>query len=196
MRSVHLSPDSGGVDVQIDGSNIATNLRYLSSSPYESVGSGTRVLDIFVSGNNVFENDVNLSRDTDYTVLLAGFRGSLFPQLLTDDNSTPPSGQFRLRFLHEAPNSGTADLYALTNGADINTAAPNFVVASFGTNAGYVALPAGNYDLQLTPTGAKTVVVDSGPVTFSAGQVRTVVLVNAPAGSPSPFTFIFLNDAN
>ena len=196
MRSVHLSPDSGGVDVQIDGSDIATNLRYLSSSPYENVSSGTRVLDIFISGTNVFENDVNLSRDADFTVLVAGFRGSLFPQLLTDDNSTPPSGQFRLRFLHESPNASMADLYALAGGTDINTATPNFVNTNFGTNAGYVTLAPGTYDLQLTPAGAKAVVADSGPVTFSAGQVRTAVLVNAPAGSPSPFTIILLNDSN
>lgn len=196
MRTLHASPDSGGVDVEIDSSRIATNVRYLGTSDYQRIGRGQHTIDVFVSGTNVFNNDVELSGNTDYTFVLAGFRGSLFPALLTDDNSAPPSGQIKLRFLHLSPNAGAVDVYALGSGADINTSAPQFPTARFGVTGGYTVLPAGTYDLRITSAGAKDNIVETGPIGFSAGQVRTLVFANAPSGSATPFTAVMLADAN
>ena len=47
----------------------------------------------------------------------------------------------------------------------------------------------------MTPAGTKTVVIDSGTLTLSSGQVRTAIAVDAPGGG-APFDLLLLQDLN
>lgn len=196
MRAAHLVVDGGGMDVDIDNNRQFTNLRYLDVSSYRRVDSGDHQIEVDLSGSNVSSDSAHFARDVDHTLVVAGFRGALQRTLLADDNSAPPAGQFKLRFLHESPNAGAADFYALADSADFNTTSAAFVQTRFGTNAGYTTLPAGTYNFRISSAGVKDNVVETGPVSMAAGQIRTAVLVNAPAGSANPFSIIFMADAN
>ena len=55
--------------------------------------------------------------------------------------------------------------------------------------------PAGSYQIRVTPTGSRTVAIDSGTVALTAGQIRTVVAVDNSGGG-SPFGAIILKDLN
>jgi hypothetical protein len=47
----------------------------------------------------------------------------------------------------------------------------------------------------VTPTGSKTVAIDSGALTLASGQVRTAIAVDA-AGGGVPFDLLLLQDVN
>jgi hypothetical protein len=49
--------------------------------------------------------------------------------------------------------------------------------------------------VRVTSAGTKTVVIDSGTLTLSSGQVRTAIAVDA-AGGGAPFDLLVLEDLN
>jgi hypothetical protein len=65
----------------------------------------------------------------------------------------------------------------------------------FGDVADYIEAPAGDYQVRVTPAGTKTVVIDSGTLALSIGQVRTAIAVDA-AGGGAPFDLLVLEDLN
>ena len=65
----------------------------------------------------------------------------------------------------------------------------------FGDVADSVESLAGDYQVRVTPAGIKTVVIDSGTLTLSSGQVRTAIAVDA-AGGGAPFDLLVLEDLN
>ena len=51
--------------------------------------------------------------------------------VLTDDNSAPASGDFKIRIVNASPNLGPADVYIVTPGTDLNTVSPNVEQSGF-----------------------------------------------------------------
>ena len=76
---------------------------------------------------------------------------------------------------------------------DLNTVSPNLSNLAFGTASGYQSLTRASYEMVLTPVGQKFAAVDTGSLTFSAGQVRTFVGLNSQSGG---FTYTMLSDVN
>jgi hypothetical protein len=113
--------------------------------------------------------------------------------VLTDDNSAPASGDFKIRIVNASPNLGPADLYIVTPGIALTTVSPTLSNVGFGSTTSYQSLTAGNYEIELTSVGQKFAVVDTGSLTFSSGQVRTFVGLNNPSGG---FTYAMLDDVN
>jgi hypothetical protein len=60
----------------------------------------------------------------------------------------------------------------------------------------YLTVPAGSYDILVTPTGFKSVNITVPNVSFSAGQIRTYILVDVPNGGAMSATPLVLNDLN
>jgi hypothetical protein len=113
--------------------------------------------------------------------------------LLTDDNSAPTSGDFKLRILNASPGMGAQDVYVVTFGTDISSVDPTFSGLGFGSAAAYSTLAAGDYEVFFTSPGQKSISLDSGKLTFSAGQIRTLLALNNPSGA---FMSTLLTDAN
>ena len=95
--------------------------------------------------------------------------------MLTDDNSAPASGDFKIRIVNASPNLGPADVYIVAPATDLNTVSPNVSNLAFGSATGYQSLAAGSYEIVLTPVGQKFNAVDTGSISLSSGQVRTFV---------------------
>jgi hypothetical protein len=87
------------------------------------------------------------------------------------------------------------DIYVTAPGADLTTATPVLTGVAFGDVADYLEVPAGEYQVRITPAGTKTVAIDSGALTLESGQVRTAIAVDAPGGG-APFDLIVLADSN
>ena len=117
------------------------------------------------------------------------------PIVLEDDNTAPAAGSVRVRAIHGAPSASAVDVYVTAPGADLATATPTLTGVGLGDVSDYLEVPAGDYQVRVTPVGTKTVAIDSGALTLSGGQVRTVIAVDA-AGGGAPFDFLFLADLN
>lgn len=197
VRVVHASPDAPDVDVLVDGAEVLDDVPYLAASDYLDVPAGDRSLTVNVAGSTttVIDADVALSDGGDYTVIAAGPAASIEPIVLEDDNVAPAAGNAKVRAIHGAPGAPAVDIYVTAPGADLEEETPVLTGVEFGDVADYIEAPAGDYQVRVTPTGTTVVAIDSGALTLSAGQVRTVIAVDAAGGGP-PFDLLLLADVN
>jgi hypothetical protein len=197
VRVVHGSPDAPAVDVLLDGAEVLADVTYLQSSPYLSVPAGTRNIKVNAanSATTVINASPALTRDYSYTVIATNLLASIEPLVLEDDLAAPAAGNIKLRLVHGAPNVGQVDIYITAPGADLATATPNLIAVPFKGASDYLEVPAGTYQVRITPTGTKTVAIDTGALTLAAGQIRTGIAVEAPGGG-TPLTALLLADKN
>jgi len=138
---------------------------------------------------------VTLADGTDYTVIASDLVAQITPIVLQDDNTAPAAGNARVRAIHGAPSAPSVDIYVTAPDADLATATPVLTGVAFGDVADYLEVPAGEYQVRITPAGTKLVAIDSGALTLESGQVRTAIAVDAPGGG-APFDLLVLADSN
>jgi hypothetical protein len=193
-RIVNASPGEGAITATIGGTSVASSLDYGTGSSYVSVGSGSATLNVEQSStsNSALNESINLTSKDTYTILIANYSTSVTAVTLTDNNSAPSSGQFNLRIVQASPSLGAADVYVVSPGTSLSSTA-SVTNLSFESASTYLPLAAGTYEIYFTPTGQKTASIDSGAISFSSGQVRTVVGLN---GSNGGYTDAVLDDLN
>ena len=195
IRLVNATPDENSLDLLVDTKSVASGVGYGAASAYASVSSGTRHLQVEPSGttNVLIDTSSSIGSGSNLTLVSLTFSFNISGVLLTDDNSAPTSGNFKLRIFNASPGMGAQDVYVVTFGTDINSIDPTFSSLGFGSAAAYSALTAGDYDVFFTSPGQKSISLDSGKLTFSAGQIRTLLALNNPSGA---FMSTLLTDAN
>jgi hypothetical protein len=196
LRIVHVSPDASNLDVVLDGDTVA-DLAYRGSSDYIQLTAGGHVMQISETNTTLalIDQDVTVADGADYTVIVGNTLAHIQALVLTDNNNTPPAGTIRVRAVHGAPGAPAVDVYVTDPGADATLASPAASNVTFGQALPYFDAIAGTYEVRVTPTGTKDVIIDSGAFTLENGQVRTVIAVDA-AGGGEPFDFLVLNDLN
>jgi Domain of unknown function (DUF4397) len=197
VRVVHASPDAPSVDVLLDDAEVLSDVPYLAASDYLAASAGDHNLKVNAAGTatTVIDADVTLADGTDYTVIASGLVAEITPIVLVDDNSTPAAGNARVRAIHGAPSAPAVDIYVTAPGADLEAAVHVLTGVAFGDVADYLEVPAGDYQVRVTPAGTKVVAIDSGSLTLESGQVRTAIAVDASGGG-APFDILLLADLN
>jgi hypothetical protein len=197
IRVVHASPDAPEVDVLLDDTEVLSDVPYLVASGYLETSAGDHNLKVNAAGTTttVIDADATLADGTDYTVIASGLVAEIEPIVLEDDNSAPAAGNVRVRAIHGAPSAPAVDVYVTAPEADLDAATPVLTNVAFGDVAPYLEVPAGDYQVRVTPAGTKIVVIDSGALTLASGQVRTAIAVDAPGGG-APFDLLVLADLN
>jgi hypothetical protein len=197
VRVVHASPDAPNVDVLVDGRSVLTNVPYATASDYLTVSAGARQIEARATGTSqdAINAKLTLAGKQDYTVLAEDFLADITASVLTDHNSAPDSGKVKVRVVHASPSAGPVDVYVVAPGTGIGTASPTISNLAFKSATDYLSVPAGSYEVFVTPTGTKTIAIDTGSVALVAGQVRTAVALDAPGGG-LPLTAILLADLN
>jgi hypothetical protein len=197
VRVVHASPDAPNVDVLLDDNEVLSDVPYLDASDYLEASAGGHNVKVNAAGTatTVIDTDVTLAEGADYTVIASGLAAEITPIVLLDDNSTPAAGNARVRAIHGAPGAPAVDVYVTAPGADIETALPVLTGVEFGDVADYLEVPAGDYQVRVTPAGTKVLAIDSGMLTLESGDVRTAIAVDAPGGG-APFDLLVLADLN
>jgi hypothetical protein len=97
------------------------------------------------------------------------------------------------RIINASPGLGRADVYIVAPGTDLTTVSPTISSLAFEVASSYQLLAAGTYKVFFTLPGQKFAYIDSGSLSFSAGQVRTVLGLNGTSGG---FTSAVLGDVN
>lgn len=196
VRVVQASPNAPNVDVLVDEGVVLTNQAYRAASGFLEVPAGSRRVRVRASGSTtaVIDSNITLTAGNSYTVVTTGLLAGIRPVVAMDNLTNPAAGQVKLRVIHAAPGASGVDVYATSPGADINTATPVLTNVAFRGVSAYLTLPAGTYQLRVTPTGTKTVAINT-TVTLTSGQIRTVVATDA-AGGGAPLGAVVLADKN
>jgi hypothetical protein len=196
LRVMNATPNESQIDVSIDSTSFATSVSYGTATGYSSVTSGSRDLEIYPSGVTTayINKTIDMSPGGTYTVMSANVLSSASALLLTDDNSTPSSNTAELRIVNASPGLGTVDVYVVSPGTNLSSASPTISSFAFEGVSDYKSLTAStSYEVYFTSPNEKTALVDSGPVTYSNGQIRTMVTLNGNAGG---YTVATLDDLN
>lgn len=195
IRLVNAMPDEGSLDLLIDTKSAATGVAYGAASSYVSISSGSRQSQVEATGSTtvIIDRTDNVGSGNSLTLVSLNFSFNPSNVLLTDDNSSPTAGNFKLRVVNASPGMGPQDVYIVTDGTDIGSVDATIPGLGFGSASGYSSQVAGDYRVFFTTPGQKFVNLDSGKLTFAAGQVRTVLGLNNPVGA---FEATLLTDAN
>jgi nitrogen fixation protein len=194
LQVAHLAPfaadlNDTAVDISINGTPVLANVLFGDSTGYVPVSTGVNQIQVFPSGSATpaISVTVILTDDMDFTAVAVGGANGwpLELLLLEDDNSAPASGNAKVRIGHLAPfaadlNDTLADV-RLQDGTVVLNDVP------YGAVAGYLELPAGDYDLKITTPDGATTLIDPLPVTFNAGDILSAFAVgdggNQPVGA-------------
>ena len=197
LRVVHLSPDAPPVDVEVDNETVLEDVSYTDSSPYLEVPALLNVkVNAAGTDTTVIDQDLVLIPDDEQTVIAANFLADIEALLLFDDNTPPTNGNVKVRAVHGAPSAPNVDIYVTSPDADIEETDPTLTNIPFLGVSDYLEVPAADYRVRVTPTGTKTVVIDSGAISLFAGEIRTIIARNAPGDEGEPFGFLILEDLN
>lgn len=204
IRVVHASPDTPPVDVYVNampGPGVVPalpNLAFTQATPYVALPTGSydfRVTPAAATSPIALELlGVNLQQEVDVTVAAINFFSSIEALTLVDDNTSDP-GNARIRFVHASPDAPAVDIRVAGGGPVL------FPNVSFRGNGGYVSVPGGTYDLEVTLAGTSTVVlpvpgvsVDNGAVysVFAMGDVANLQAVTFVDVVPAPSSLALL----
>lgn len=194
-RLLNTSSGEVGFNGIVNGSSFASNVAFGTASNYTSVTTGLVTLEIEPSGSTsaLLNETVSLLSNMPYTVMVAGYPPSISTAILTDNNSAPSAGNILLRVINASPSLGTADVYVVAPNTALDSVSPTVSYLIFESASNYVSLAAGSYEVVFTETGQTVPVISSGSLTFTAGQVRSIVGLN---GAVTGYTTAVLTDMN
>ena len=185
LRAIHLSPDAPEVDIYFNGSATpsVTDLSFNGGTSYLSVNAGT--YDVAISPANtslgaavLTVNDVALVANKRYTAVAYAPVASIDALLLTDDLSTPPAGQIRVRAIHTASAVGQVDIW---NIPAVGSPTILYENVDFGVAGNYLTIPAGSYTLGFDVNNDGNPELTFTTPSLAAGTVANIFAVSNAA---------------
>jgi len=185
MRVIDASPDAPGLDIYENNNAIAYNLGFGTITSYIAFAPGTYNIATDQAKTRTVLTQANgsLANMHQYTTLISNVNASLQETILQDQNIAAPTGQIAVRVLDEATKVGGVDVYLVPGNSSIGNVKPVATGLTFGTNTGYLNVPAGTYAIAVVPTGtvpssSSSTYLTGSSVTYAGGAVRTVVLID------------------
>jgi hypothetical protein len=197
VRVVHAASDAPMVNITANDS-ILNNLEgvdyQVASSRFEVE---TGMYDIGVTGilpgenAEVLQADVTLEADMNYDIFAVGNVSDDTLSLLTVTSmeTAVDTGNAQVQIVHAASMAPTVDIYVTAPGTDITTEQP-LVTAEFTDATDLIQVPAGDYQIRITPAGETTVVYDSGTVNLTDGADLLIAATNNVGTGDSPVTLL------
>jgi uncharacterized protein DUF4397 len=200
LRIVSANASETTINVLIDGMPVANNVTFLKNTGYLSVPAGQH--SVTLQGWNNPPNEVftaTFPENGKSTLLFEGWGLFSGPNVISDDMTAAAGGNFKLRLVDTTVGQ-TLDAFVLPAGTP-PSGTPTFSPMTLSQNSpsAYLSLPAGDYHVVFTAFQTLNVQFDTGPITFSAGQNRTLLLINnctATTCSFSAYTSMVLSDLN
>ncbi|WP_154224639.1 DUF4397 domain-containing protein [Marinicella rhabdoformis] len=189
VNVAHLAPFAmnkadTAVSVDVNSSEVLNGVEFLQSSGYltltdNGMAPGSTMLEVFAppgADDPAIMATVDLASETDYTVVAIGDGSnqplSLLP--LMDDNSMPSAGFAKVRIVHSAPFAMDLADTAVSIRTDDGFIVAGLSSVEFGQNSGYLELPTGMYDLNVSTPDGSTRLIDLAPVFLNDGDIITV----------------------
>jgi len=204
FRFMNAMPDQNSLNILINPTvnttPVFSNIAYGTASAYTAVSSGSQPFEIEAAGttNSLKSGNISFTSGADTTVIAANFTVNATVLPFTDDNSTPATNNFNLRIINVAPFLGTTgpgiDVYVEPQNTDITTVNATVSGLTFQSASNYLPIAGGTWDITVTAHGSKNFAFPpTGDLSFTAGQVRTFVVINSQGGGG---TYALLSDLN
>jgi hypothetical protein len=116
VRLAHAVPGALKVDVEVDGSPVATGVAYKDVTVYTELSAGTHTVTARAGFIELTET-VYLTGGIDATVIGVGTGFNIDAIALQDDNR--PSNAGKLRVVHLSPNTGAMDVFLAAEAAAV-----------------------------------------------------------------------------
>ena len=200
VRVIHATPDTPGLDIYQGPNALAFNLDFGAVTSYIPLTPGTYTINADTAGSKqvLSSAKATFAASTQYTVLLGNSTVNLQQLTLTDQNQPAPAGQIALRFVNQATRASAVDIYLVPAGQRLSAVSPLVTGIAFGANTGYIDVPTGTYSLIMLPAATVPVgaaVSYTGPqVAYSAGSVRTIILIDQPLATTPGLKVITAED--
>lgn len=204
IRFVNLitDPTRNPVNAILENVPFGVNLGYTATTPaslpspstanfapiYE--GARTLVLKKTADTNVVVATlPITVTAGTDYTLYATGGTGGaqVTSFAVGDNNPAITTGQAKVKVTNMSPTAGAVDVFITAADADLTTATP--VVENLGTQGAFagVLVAPGPYSVRTVPAGTlaadrPAAVSSTLSITVAAGNGRTIVIADAPAG--------------
>jgi len=169
VRFIHASPDAPAVDIAVaccGGPILFQEANFRESLDYIMVDGGTYDLEVRLAGTGtvaLLVEGVTLEAGANYTIFATGLAGDgTLGALAIEDAGLPAM----LRVAHLSPDAPAVDIWA--NGSIILENVP------FQGISGYLEVPAGEYRVQVTPTGAAEPIVIDATIELGINKAYTV----------------------
>ena len=205
IRFVNLitDPARNPVNAILEGLPFGVNLAYTQSTPatlpapstanYSAILAGDRSIVLQRTADptvTVATLNVNIAADNDYTVFATGGTGgtAVTGFTIAAAQAPVPTGQARFRVMNMSPAAGAVDVFITSATADLATATPVATALGVRTATAGTSRAPGTYVVRTVPAGtapaARAAAVNTNltGVTVVAGNGRTIVIADAPAG--------------
>ena len=199
VRVIDASTNAPAVDVSIGGVVIAGNVGPNSITNYAFLSPQQGTVNVDASGTTklLAQTSGAFLDNQQHSIFIADAASGFATSVLTDQSSGGPTGYLSVRFLDEATNIASLDVYFVPDGASYKKYTPILTGLTPGTATAYINIPLSTYDLVLVPTGALKAVYTGPGVTYTGGQVRTILIVNAPLSTATtPVSVVVGDDVN
>lgn len=210
VRTVNTSVGLTGYSIQVGQTIVASSLPYGTegvqqpgqyattdaSGKYRPIGAGNTqgVLLFQTPGTNLATQTNSFLKSGYYTVVNLDPLPGIQLVVLTDNDSPPTSGDFKLRLMHASPSAGAVDVYLTAPGGSVVGTTPVLSNFQFGqVTQTYFDIAPGSYEVQVTPHGNPSSVVITKAFSPSAGSIYTAFALD-PAPGTNTFGLLITND--
>jgi hypothetical protein len=204
LEAIHLAPLVDAVDIVLDddlANPLFPGLTFPTDTPsYENLAPANynvKSVDSATQSIVGIDIDVPLLAGIDYSLLAFESVDASVPMqglLLIEDNRGL-GFQAKIRFVNGAPSAASIDIYVLFPGETIVDFVPSIPNVVFQFDAGYIVLPAGDFEITATVAGDRNqVLIPTEPVNLNSGDVFTYIARDADPGDPDPIEWIALPD--
>ncbi len=172
IRIGHYSPDAPDVNVLVDDDHIIENVSFGELTEYFNTDPGSHEIEVVSarSGDPVFNANLDLENDTEYTVLAIGEGGSVRPLVLVDENRSVED-RTQVRLVHTSPDAPAVDARVVDADGEGPTLFRN---VAFGEASDYIGVDASTYDIDVMPTGSDDPALSLSDVTLDGGGTVTI----------------------
>ena len=194
IRVFHGAAGVSAVNILVDGTLQSGNLNYGAATQYLTVKTGSiHVQAVLTSdGSSVLDQSFSIASGAHETVLITGTGSSVKSSVIGDGGTTTVNGDGHVRVFNASNTMGASDVYIVNPGTVLGGVTPVAKNIGFGSDSGYQAIHAGNYEVFLTAPGTTVVNFATGPLFLTSTTTnQTVVVFDAVQGG---FTFILLTD--
>jgi hypothetical protein len=177
-RFGHYAPTKGPVDLYVDGTKAVNGVAFKQITPYVPLPPGPHLFELRDAGAPASATPISvpatISAGVANTVAGVSTHDGVTAEIYTDDLTSAPAGQARVRVVDTVPDVPSATISA-RGGSTL------FSGVTFPTASAYIPLAKGTYTLDVSSSGSATPLFTLQGWQAQPGSLYSLVVVRGPS---------------